>query len=156
LVGANKTVNVGSTLDSSSTLDTIQGTLRVAGSAGSIKTLNVNDQGATPNTQRNVMITNAGFTRSGPNSPTTATVFASGVQNEVFNVNGTTDVQSTPNGTSTTIDIVGAVGFGSPAVVLGQIDVNGNGTLQNILGPVTISTPVASSNPSLLADVTLN
>jgi hypothetical protein len=158
-VGANKIVNVGSTLDASSTLDTIQGELRVAGSAGSIKRLSVNDQGAPPRGAQAVKITQAGFTRTGPNSPTTAIVFASGVQNEVFNVTGATTVEGTASGTSTTIDVFGSPTAGSPTVTLGQIDLNGNGTLQNIQGPVTfLSTLPAGtpSNPNLLPDVVLN
>jgi hypothetical protein len=144
-------VTLGSATNS---LDSIQGTVNL-GRLGGIDTLVVNDQGGTPNSNRVVTISPTGFTRTFPAlSPTSVNV--NGFQSETFNVNGTTNVQGTPNGTSTTIDVVGAVGFGSPAVLLGQIDVNGNGTLQNIQGTVTITTPVPSSNPSLLADVTLN
>jgi hypothetical protein len=158
LVGANKIVNVGSTLDATSTLDTIQGELRVAGSAGSIKMLSVNDQGA-PLGGRTVTISPSEFTRSQPNSQPTP-VFASGVQNEVFNVSGPTTVQGTASGTSTTIDVFGSPTAGSPTLNLGQIDpTTGNGTLQNIQGPVTILStlpPGTPTNPNLLPDVVLN
>jgi hypothetical protein len=44
------------------------------------------------------------------------------LQTEMFNVSGATNVQGTPNGTSTTIDVFGSPTAGSSPVTLGQVD----------------------------------
>jgi hypothetical protein len=158
--GPSETFNLGSSSNPQvTTLDGIQGLLEVLGRSGSSNTLKINDQGAPLNAQRAVTITPTGFTRSLPNSPATTTVLAFGVQNEVFNVTGATTVQGTASGTSTTIDVFGSPTAGSPTLNLGQLDANGNGTLQNIQGTVTILStlpPGTPTNPNLLPDVVLN
>jgi hypothetical protein len=147
-------VNVGS---ASNTLDAIQGAITLSNLSGGTQTLNINDQGGTPDAARSVKISATTVTWGLPNlPPQSVNIVGSPLQTEAFNVRGTTTVEGTASGTSTVINVFGAVGFGSPAVILGQVDSNGNGTLQTIGGPVTIQTPVPSSNPSLQADVTLN
>jgi hypothetical protein len=117
-------------------------------------TLVVNDNGAAPDRTRVVTITPTGFTRTQPGSPTTS-FSITGFQNEVFNVSGTTNVQGTAAGTSTTINVTNVLGHASLPVTLGQLDpTNGQGTLQTIKGPVTIAGP--GGNPQANPDVLLN
>jgi hypothetical protein len=104
--------------------------------------------------------TENGFPATEVNSPAFAKVDFANKANVTVDVSGTTTVQATPKGTSTTIDVFGSPTAGSPTVNLGQIDpITGNGTLQNIQGPVTILStlpPGTPSNPNLLPGVVLN
>jgi hypothetical protein len=115
----------------------------------------VNDQGANPLAPPTITITATGFTRTQPNIPSMS-LNITGFQNEVFNVSGTTNVQGTAAGVSTTIDVFGVLGFPSPAVFVGGlIDPNtGNGTLQAIQGPLTFLSQ--SSSPNAEPSVSLN
>jgi hypothetical protein len=139
-------VSLGSAANS---LDSIQGAVNLSGQGGT-DILVVNDQAGPPNTNRAVTISPTGFTRTFPGLSTTS-VNVTGFQTETFNVSGSTTVQGTPNGTSTTINVFG----GGLPVNLGPINpATGEGTLQPIQGPVNIES--ASSSPSNFPDVTIN
>src|SRR5262249_29634533 len=99
--------------------------------------------------------TENGFPAAEVNSPAFAKVDFANKTNVTADVNGSTTVQATPKGTSTTINVSNVLGHPSIPVTLGQIDPNtGLGTLQNIRGPVTISGP--GTNPSVNPDVVIN
>jgi hypothetical protein len=124
---------------------------------GSGNILVVNDQAGPADTNRAVTISPTGFTRSFPGVPTTS-VTLTGIQSETFNVSGNTTVQGTALGTSTTINVAKSLTSLAGTVNLGQVDNFGLGTLQNILGPVTISGPGNGPgiNPELNPDVVIN
>jgi hypothetical protein len=152
LVGNSTTASLTVSLGNGSpgSLDPIQGALTLTGLANGNNILIVNDQAAPPNTNRIVTITQTGFTRTFPGLLTTS-VSVTGFQTEQFNVSGTTNVQGTASGTSTTIE---AFGTALP-MFLGQVDPTTDlGTLQTLLGPVSITS--AAPGPLGLADVTLN
>jgi hypothetical protein len=152
IVGNSTTASLTVTLGNGSpgSLDPIQGALTLTGRAGGNNNLIVNDQAGPPNTNRIVTITATGFTRTFPGVLMTS-VSITGFQTEMFNVSGTTTVQGTASGTSTTINVFG----GGLPVNLGLINPNTDqGTLQPIQGPITIAS--GNSDPHTFPSVSIN
>jgi hypothetical protein len=124
----NDVINVGSG-GGGSTINNIQGNVTVNGQAG-LNSLFINDQGNPPVPGRVYTITSTAVSRTGP-PVAVGTITYSNIQTLVVNGSSNYVVQSTPTGTTTTLNC----GPGDDTIAIG----NAGNTLDGIQGLLTVN-----------------